>query len=276
MSSSSKQNANGKVISLGEEIHGKWSPPRTAHGTVKSFGKTKVKILLTEDFTKTHKKGMCIDIYFQNTWKDGREPPEGWKENFKWKTINPDKKGSRSNNLKKKVGKSYADYKDAMVIKYPKREIADIPKEELIRICMMYDAINFPDNYDIEEEVKSWDEEEKKRQAEEDAKRQEELILKKKQDDFMKEQMAKTMEANKSKWLEMFNQEQNSVQEIMEKQEVCENVDEGEEINNLDEFYKLKKKEDMLNWVKEHTDSYEDVKDMSKKNIKAHIKEQYE
>ena len=68
MSSSSKQNANGEVISLGEEIHGKWSPPRTAHRTVKSFGKTKVKILLTEDFTKTHKKGMCIDIYFQTEY----------------------------------------------------------------------------------------------------------------------------------------------------------------------------------------------------------------
>jgi hypothetical protein len=102
MNTQTQQNANSQPIVLGQILNGKWNTKTLATGVVKSLGKTKVKITLTKDFTKTLVTGMDVDIYFQNTWKqeDGDEPPENWKEDFKWKTNNPANKGSRGPNGK--------------------------------------------------------------------------------------------------------------------------------------------------------------------------------
>ena len=104
MSSQSNTNAKnslGEIIVVGQEIFGKWSRPNIAKGIVKSLGKCKVKITLTEDFTKTVVKGMDIGIYFQNTWTGNPLPPDGWEDSFKWKHTNPANKGTRSKQKQK-------------------------------------------------------------------------------------------------------------------------------------------------------------------------------
>ena len=88
------KNAINQIIEVGQKISGKWNPFTKAVGIVKSLGRTKVKIQLTNQFTKTLGPGKCVDIYFQNTWSKGGVPIN-WQNTFKWKTHNPCKKGSR-------------------------------------------------------------------------------------------------------------------------------------------------------------------------------------
>lgn len=164
------KNANAKYIMVGDEIHGKWSPPRTAHGIVKTLGKTKVKIALTEDFTKSLVKGMCVDIYFQNTWKTGRDPPENWKENFKWKTNNSANKGTMNSSKKDMTLKT------------------EYSLIEIIKIAMEYEKIKSYIPNGIDKYVDEMDTAMKEKQEDE---------KKEKKDKFMKEQMALLWEQNK-------------------------------------------------------------------------------
>lgn len=262
MSSKTAKNALQESIVVGQEIHGKWSPPRTAHGIVKSLGKTKVKITLTQDFTKTILKGMCVDIYFQNTWTTGDEPPENWKENFKWKTINPDKKGSRKST--KKVGKSYADYKESMTIK------EEYSPEEIIKIALQYEKIKSQIPNGIDKYVEELDAIRAKKLQEEKEQREKEQKEQREKEEKKKEFMAQLWEQNKDKFNEMF--EEKPVQEVMEQvEEECSLAPQEENWKN--NFLATKpNKSQMIVWINENLEEPE-IDGLNKNQLKKYIKE---
>lgn len=184
-------------------------------------------------------------------------------------------------NKKIPVGKSFADYKKDMVEKFPPAVIGNkmdnVNRQSFINCYVYIKSLNLPDDFNLDEQIKVWDEEAENARKEAQAKKEKEIAEKKALEKFQKEQMEKLWEANKEKLMLQFQNK--PVQEVMEKieeEEVCDNEDVAEVVEKLNVFYKIKGKKKLLEWVKENTENFEDVKKMKAGEIKQYIKNLYE
>ena len=242
-----------------------------------SHGKKSKKwtIKFEENFAKNYgpppRKLQTEGIQHWKLFHTREEAEEGWSKEYE------ESKKTKRKVIKKPVGKSFADFKKDMEEKYKDTDISKADKESVIRCFVFLNSLNLPEDFCIEKQIANWDAEVEAKKKAEEEKRKKEAQKKYEEEMYKKKAMEEYWEKNKEKLMLQFNQ--SSVQEVMEKveEEICENEDVEKVIKALDQLYQMKKKKDMLEWVKNNIlEEYEDVKKMKKEEIIPYIKAKYE